>query len=373
MVDSIPPATQTEPETAPGRRPLPPEPRREIWFRRRIGLVSSLRELWHYRELVLTLAERDLRVRYKQAVLGLGWALLTPVLLLGAFNLVFTKVTHSNSGGVPYALFAAVGLVPWSFFSSAFSRGGVSLVQNIPLLNKLYCPREVFPLSSIALAAADALAATLVVVVMFVIYGYVPHIETLWAPVLLLILTAFTAGVVLLVSGFVVYLRDLQQLLPMIVQFGLFVTPVGYATTSFIKGETALVIFAYPPHAAGLWAPVLLLILVAFTAGVVMLVSGLVVYLRDLQQLLPMIVQFGLFVTPVGYSTASFISGGAAQAIFAFLNPIAPVIDGLRRTILHGLAPETVPTVCGALGAGVALLVGLAAFKRMEAGIADIA
>jgi ABC-2 type transport system permease protein/lipopolysaccharide transport system permease protein len=300
MVDSIPPVTQTEPATSRGRPPLPDEPRPEIWFRRRVGLVSSLRELWQYRELILTLAERDLRVRYKQAVLGLGWALLTPVLLLGAFNLVFTKVTHNSSGGVPYPLFAAVGLVPWSFFSSAFSRGGTSLTQNIPLLNKLYCPREVFPLSSIALAAADALAATLMLVVMFGIYTYAPHVETLWAPVLLLILVAFSAGVVMLVAGFVVYLRDLQQLLPMIVQFGLFVTPVGYATTSFVKGQTALVLF-----------------------------SG--------------------------------------------LNPLAPVIDGLRRTILHGQAPQLGPTLAGALGATLALLIGLAVFKRLEAGIADIA
>src|SRR5256885_5487258 len=110
------------------------EPRPEIWFRRKIRLSTALEEAWRFRELVLTLAERDLRVRYKQAALGLAWALLTPVLLLGAFSFVFTRFTHVNTLGVPYALFSAVGLVPWTFFSTAFSRGGVSLVSNIALL-----------------------------------------------------------------------------------------------------------------------------------------------------------------------------------------------------------------------------------------------
>jgi ABC-type polysaccharide/polyol phosphate export permease len=281
-------------------RDTPTSPRKEILFRRRVGLASAARELWRYRELVLTLAERDLRVRYKQAVLGLAWALLTPLLLLGAFSLVFTRFTHVSTLGVPYALFSAVGLVPWTFFSTAFSRGGISLVSNIPLLNKLYCPREVFPLASIALATVDAIAAGLVVLLMFPLTGYAPHVEMMYAPLLLLVLLLFTAGVTLITSAILVHLRDLQVLLPLIVQFGLFVTPVAYGAETVVKS-----------------------------------------------------------------------TGG--QVIYAVLNPLAPVIDGLRRGILLGEAPLLLPSLAGAASAVVVALVGFVLFKRLETGLADIA
>src|SRR4051794_16529178 len=214
---------------APGTQPAA-EPPADMLFRRRVGLFAAVRELWRFRELMLTLAERDLRVRYKQAVLGVGWALLTPLLLMLAFNVIFTRFGNINTEGVPYPLFAAIGLIPWSFFSSAFARGGTSLVNNIPLLNKVYCPREVFPLAAIALAVADASAAGLVLCLLFPIYGYAPQPETIYAPALLLIALFFTTGVTLAVSALIVYLRDLQVLLPMIVQFGLFITPVAYGS-----------------------------------------------------------------------------------------------------------------------------------------------
>jgi ABC-type polysaccharide/polyol phosphate export permease len=283
-----------------GGQAVPDEPRAETWFRRRIGLVSAARELWAYRELVMTLAERDLRVRYKQAALGLGWALLTPLLLMGAFGFIFTKFGNVHTGGVPYPIFAAVGLVPWTLFSTAFSRGGTSLVQNIPLLNKLYCPREVFPLSSLALALADALASLLVLALLFPILNYAPHWELVYSPLL----------------------------------------------------------FA---------------ILLLFTAGVTMAVSAIVVYVRDLQVLLPMVVQFGLFVTPVGYGSKAIVSTEAGAIIYAAVNPIAAVIDGLRRTILHGQAPLLWPTVAATVSSVVVLSLGFMIFKRLEAGLADIA
>jgi ABC-2 type transport system permease protein/lipopolysaccharide transport system permease protein len=276
------------------------EPRREIWFHRRLGPAAALRELWRYRELVLTLAERDLRVRYKQAVLGIAWALVTPLLLMLAFTLIFTKFTDVSAHGVPYPLFASIGLVPWTFFSTAFSRGGTSLLNNIPLLNKLYCPREVFPLSSVVVAMADGIAAALVLALLFPITGYAPQLETLYAPLLLAILLFFTLGVTLAMSAIVVYVRDLQVVLPIIVQFGLFVTPVGYAMETVVHNSTE-------------------------------------------------------------------------RAVYAALNPLAPVIDGLRRGILYGDPPLLVPTLVGAASSVVVLAVGFVLFKRMETGLADIA
>lgn len=262
--------------------------------------MAASAELWRYRELVLTLAERDLRVRYKQSVLGVAWALMTPLLLIGAFSLIFNRVTDVADNGVPYPLFVAVGLVPWTFFSSAFSRGGLSLVSNIPLLNKLYCPREVFPLSSIALASVDAVAAGFVVALLFPITGYSPQLESFYAPLLIAIALCFTVGVTLTVSSVVVYLRDVQVVLPLIVQFGLFVTPVGYSADSLVNSQAGL-------------------------------------------------------------------------AVLGFFNPLAPVIDGLRGGVLMGEAPDLVPTLAGAAGALIALVTGFVLFKRMEAGIADIA
>src|SRR5437588_11597019 len=125
------------------------EPRPEIWFRRRLRLTTAVREMWQFRELIVTLAERDLRVRYKQATLGVAWSLVTPVVMMIAFTLLFTKVGHINTHapGVPYALFAYIGLLPWTFFSTSITAGGMSLLSNVPLLNKLYCPREVFPIA----------------------------------------------------------------------------------------------------------------------------------------------------------------------------------------------------------------------------------
>ncbi len=298
MVENLSPAA-SEPQTKPYEAPAD-GPRDAILFRRRVGVVSAARELWQYRELVLTLAERDLRVRYKQAVLGVAWALVTPLLLMAAFALVFTRFTNVSAHGVPYPLFAAIGLVPWAFFSSGFSRGGTSLVTNIPLLNKLYCPREVFPLASIALAIADAIAATVVLAALFPLSGYAPRLETLYAPLLLMIALCFTAGLTLAVSVIVVYLRDMQVLLPLIVQFGLFVTPVGYGADAIVSGPTG-------------------------------------------------------------------------QAIFAALNPLAPVIDGLRRGILFGKPPQLIPTLVGAASSVIVLVVGFVVFKRMEGGLADIA
>ena len=204
------------------------EPRREIWFSRRVGIKHALRELAAYRALIWALAERDLRVRYKQAIFGMAWAVFTPIVLMLAFTLVFTKFGHVATHGIPYPLFAYIGLIPWSFFSGSVLAGGMSLSTNIPLLNKLYCPREVFPIGVIAVAAADAVVATLVLVVLFPIEGYAPTWHALYAPIMLLILLAFTLGVTLAISATVVYMRDLRIALPLVIQLALFVTPVAY-------------------------------------------------------------------------------------------------------------------------------------------------
>jgi ABC-type polysaccharide/polyol phosphate export permease len=293
-----------DPSLSPGQKgaaAVPDEPRPEILFHRRVRLIPALRELWHFRELAITLAERDLRVRYKQAVLGVAWALITPLFMMLAFTLIFTKFTHVNTGGAPYALFSYLGLLPWTFFSSAVSQGGLSLVNNVPLLNKLYCPREVFPIAAIGDAFADMLIASFVLLLLFPIFGYGPElISLLYVPMLMGLLFTFTIGVTIAVSAVVVYMRDLRLVLPLVIQMGLFVTPVVYSSHSIAKTELALV-------------------------------------------------------------------------IYSFVNPLAPVIDGLRQVVLFGHHPQWLPFLAGSVSSVLVLAGGFWLFKRLEAGMADIA
>jgi ABC-2 type transport system permease protein/lipopolysaccharide transport system permease protein len=277
-----------------------PAPRREIWFRQRVRIIPAIRELWAFRELVLTLAERDLRVRYKQAVLGIAWAIITPVAMMILFTLLFNRFAHINTKGAPYALFSYMGLLPWTFFATSVSQGGLSLVANVPLLNKLYCPREAFPLAAIADAAVDAVIASLVLVLLFPITGYAPKAQVFYVPLLLVVLLMFTLGVTLAVSTIVVYMRDLRLVLPLIIQLGLFATPVLYSPEAVFKSKA---------------------LLVAYSA----------------------------------------------------VNPLVPVLDGLRRTVLVGQAPDWAALGAGSVGAFLVLLGGFALFKRLETGIADVA
>jgi ABC-type polysaccharide/polyol phosphate export permease len=287
-------------DPARASRPTPAEPRKEIMYRRRVGLVTAIRELWAFRELALTLAERDLRIRYKQAALGIAWALITPVVMMLAFTLLLQKVTHIATGGAPYALFSYMGLLPWTFFSTALASGGLSLVSNQALLNKLYCPREVFPIAAALDAVVDALIATLVLAVMFPVLGYAPKAQSFYVPLLLIVLVMFTLGVTFALAALTVYMRDLRLVLPLAIQVGLFVTPVVYGTSMISKSETFLI-------------------------------------------------------------------------AFSIINPLVPVINGLRSTVLLGHAPQWTSLGVGAASAFVILLAGFYLFKRLEAGLADIA
>lgn len=203
-------------------------PPRSLRFRRRLRLSAMMRELWGSRVLLRALAERELRARYKQAVLGVAWVIFTPVALVVAFTVVFDRVANIDTGGAPYALFAFLGLLPWTFFSTSLSTGAQSLVINSALLNKMYCPREVFPLSSILVSAFDFLVSTSVLAAVFAVTGYAPRATSVWVPLYLVVQLAFTVGIVLVLSPLLIYVRDFRLVLPIILQIGLFATPVAY-------------------------------------------------------------------------------------------------------------------------------------------------
>ena len=221
-----PPASRLAPE-------VPDSPPPDLRYRRHLRLAEALRQLYRAAGLIRSLTERELRVRYKQAHLGAAWALLSPALLMVVFTLLIGRgVLSVGTGGKPAYLFSYVALVPWMFFATSLSQGGISLVTNLYLVNKIYCPREVFPLTSVLVAGFDALVASLLLLVLFPVGHSLPAGSTIWLPLLLLVEVIFTIGVTLFVSAVVVYFRDLRHLLPVIVQFGLFATPVMYTMTS---------------------------------------------------------------------------------------------------------------------------------------------
>lgn len=207
---------------------LPDEPPEELRYHNRVRPVAAIRELYASRGLVRSLAERELRARYKQAILGFVWAILSPLALMAVFSVFFNRVAKIDTGGIPYPLFAYLGLIPWSFFSTSVSQGGLSLVNNVALLNKVYCPREIFPLASVGVAVVDSSIAVLGLCGLFVIFTEMPHATSYWVPVLLAVQFAFALGVALVVSSVVLFVRDLRHALPLILQLGLFATPVAY-------------------------------------------------------------------------------------------------------------------------------------------------
>ncbi len=213
-------------------RVIPNEPPAGSYFKPKLHLISSVREVWRARVLVRTLAERDVRVRYKQTVLGFAWAILMPLVLMVVFTVFvkrFAKVDAGNQD-VPYAVFAYLGLLPWGFFSTTFAAGGLSLVANTALLNKVYCPREIFPMASMGVASVDLSIGGVVLAFLFAVTGTVPHWQGLvWLIPELFVMLAFSLGITLLVAASVVYLRDIRQTIPLFLQFGLFATPVAYS------------------------------------------------------------------------------------------------------------------------------------------------
>ena len=227
--------------------PLPDVPPPELRYRRALRMGTSLRALWGARHVVWNLGMRELRVRYNQAVLGFAWALLTPVVLMIVFS-IFIKGASGvqvDTHGTSYPVFLYTGLLAWTFFASAVGSAGNILVSN-PLLNKVYAPREVFPLATIGTSAVDAAAATAVLGLLFVLYQDWPQPTSYWAVPLIAILGAYTIGIGLFFASLTVYLRDLRQALPLLLQVGLFVTPVIYGLNEIPAQWRAVYVFLNP-------------------------------------------------------------------------------------------------------------------------------
>lgn len=306
---------------------IPEEPPDEIVYRHKVNYLESIRSLWGHREIIYTLAERDFRAQYKQASLGILWAVIGPVAYLILFVFVFSHVTSFNSQGVPYPLYAFVGIMCWSFFASALGNGGQSLLSNKALLAKTQFPRECFPLETMCVNALNTVLSWIPLTFLFVLFGRAPAAATVWVPLFMLIEVVFAAGVSMAVAGTIIQMRDLMQVLPLVTSLGLFATPVIWPYSKI-------------PTNFHLWGGH------AVTA-----------------------------VGPHGHALTHWVGGVTVnlQLVYGFFNPLGPVIEGARTTMLLGHAPNWNLTGIAALGATLYLLFGYRIFKKLEVNFADIA
>jgi lipopolysaccharide transport system permease protein len=192
----------------------------------------QLGDLWRYHELLYILAWRNVKVRYKQAVLGGIWAVLQPLVLMGAFTLLFTRVATVSTQGIPYAVYAYTGLVPWTLFSNAMRDSSESLVSNVNLVSKVSFPRLVIPAGAVLAWTPDFVISSAVLFLIMAIVGTTPAWTAVLLPAVMAaaMITAFSVGVWL--SALNVAYRDVRYVVPFITQVGLFITPVAYPTTA---------------------------------------------------------------------------------------------------------------------------------------------
>ena len=259
-------------------------------------MLTHLRELYRYRDLLLSLAIRDIKVRYRQTFLGVAWAVLQPLAFMVIFTLVFSKFGQVSSDGAPYPLFSYTGLVPWTFFATSLSLAVNSIAANMGLVKKIYFPREVFPLGVVLGCFVDFLVASL------------------------------------LVGGLLIVSR----------------CPV---TTQW------------------LWLPWLIAIELAFLVSVSLLVSAMNVFYRDVKYVVPLVMQLGMFVTPVIYSVSKV---PARYRAWYMLNPMAVVVDGIRRVLLHAQPPEVTPLLVSTALVVVIGALSYRYFKYVEVKFADL-
>jgi lipopolysaccharide transport system permease protein len=189
------------------------------------------KDLWRYRELFYILSWRDIKVRYKQTTLGVLWAIIRPLLTMIVFTFVFGKIAKmENTSVVPYALIVFAGLLPWQFFSNALTESSNSLVGNEKLITKVYFPRLIIPASSVITSFIDFLISFAILLVLFIVYQYMPPGRIFFMPVFWVMAFLASFGPGLYLTAMNVKYRDFRYIIPFIVQFGLFISPVGYTS-----------------------------------------------------------------------------------------------------------------------------------------------
>ena len=188
-------------------------------------------ELWEYRELVYFLIWRDIKVRYKQTILGASWAIIQPFLTMVVFSLFFGKLAKVPSDGLPYPIFAYAALVPWTFFANGLTSSSNSMVASANLVKKVYFPRISIPISSVMAGGVDFVLAFAVLLGMMAFFMTVPSIHIIWLPFLMLMALAAGLGAGLWMAALNVVYRDIRYVVPFFVQLWMFATPIAYPST----------------------------------------------------------------------------------------------------------------------------------------------
>jgi lipopolysaccharide transport system permease protein len=247
-----------------------------------------LEELWAYRELLYFFVWRDLKVRYKQTALGAAWAIIQPVMTMIVFSIFFGRLAGVPSDGIPYPIFAYVALVPWTFFANALTQGSNSLVQQERIITKVYFPRILIPLSAVLSGLVDLGIAFIVLVILLLAYGIVPSVAIVTLPVFVLLALLTALAVSLWLSALNVEYRDVRYVVPFLVQFWLFTTPIAYPSS--IVPEQWRALYGLNPMAGVVegfrWAlvggvePPGLLLVASVAAVCALLASGLYYFRR---------------------------------------------------------------------------------------------
>ncbi|TET96644.1 MAG: ABC transporter permease [Anaerolineales bacterium] len=248
----------------------------------------NLGELWRYRELVYFFIWRDIKVRYKQTLLGAAWAIIQPFLVMVIFNIFFGKLANMPSDGIPYPIFAYVALLPWQLFENGVRKAGNSLVTGRNLLTKVYFPRLAIPIASVIAGLVDFALALTILLVMMWFYDYSPTKWILFTPLLLILALVTALGTGLWLSALNVNYRDIGYIIPFIIRVWFFLTPITYSAS--IVPEEYQTIYALNPMTGviqgfrwamlGVGEPPSALILASTVAAVSIMISGLFYFRR---------------------------------------------------------------------------------------------
>jgi lipopolysaccharide transport system permease protein len=251
-------------------------------------VALQLSKVWEYRELLYFLTWRDIKVRYKQTVLGVAWAIIQPFCTMAVFSIFFGRLANIPSDGVPYPLFSYAALVPWTFFAHGLSQSSDSLVASANLIKKVYFPRLIIPIAAIFASVVDFVLAFIVLLVMMLFYGITPTVNVLWLPYFLLLALTTSLGVGLWLSAMNVQFRDVRYTVPFLTQFWLFATPIAYPSS--LLSEPWRTLYGINPMVGVVesfrWAllgaatapgPI---VIVSSLASLVLLVSGLFYFRR---------------------------------------------------------------------------------------------
>ncbi len=217
----------------------------ELIIKPGMGTLHYWRDIWRYRELFFFLAWRDILVRYKQTVIGIAWSVLRPFLTMLVFTFVFGKLANLPSNGVPYPIMVFSAMLPWQFFANSLTESSNSLIDNSNLLSKVYFPRLIVPASSVIVSLVDFLISAVILFGIMIWYSFMPDTKMLLLPLFLLLAFLASIGVGLWLSALNVKYRDFRYVVPFMVQFGLYISPVGFSS-SIVPEKWQMLYFLNP-------------------------------------------------------------------------------------------------------------------------------